>query len=150
MKRIFLSVCGLFVLSALIAIAAGGKDDKVEQEIMKIERQWMDASVKADTAMLDKIEADDYIIIDPTGTISTKEEDMKNVKSGDLKFTSMEILRSKVRSYGDTAVLTGKAHIKGNYKSDDITGDYAFTDVFVKKGGQWKAVSSHITRVMSQ
>jgi ketosteroid isomerase-like protein len=147
MKRILLSVRGLLALSALIAVAAAGKDDKVEQAIMKLERQWMDASIKADAAAIDKIEAEDYIMIDPTGSISTKEEDMKNVKSGDLKFDSMEILQSKVRVYGDTAVITGKSHIKGNYKGQDIGGDYSFTDVFVKKGADWKAVSSHITRV---
>jgi hypothetical protein len=99
---------------------------------------------------MDKIEADDYIFIDPAGKIFTKQEDMKNLKSGDLKFDSAEILQSKVRVYGNTAVITGSVHIKGSYKTDDITGDYAFTDVFVTKGGQWQAVSSQATRIVSQ
>jgi ketosteroid isomerase-like protein len=150
MKKLLLTTSSALALSALIAIAADAKKDKVEETIMKIEREWIDASVKGDTAALDKIEAEDYIIIDPTGTISTKAEDMKNVKSGDLKFDSMEIFESKVRVYGDAAVVTAKSHIKGKYKTQDISGDYSATDVFVKKGGQWRAVSSHITRIVPQ
>jgi len=150
MKRIHSLAPGIVILAALLAIAAASKDDKVEQEIMKIEQQWLDASVKADIATLDKIEADDYLVIDPSGTISTKAEDMKNVKSGDLKFDSMEIFESKVRVYGNAAVVTAKTHLKGKYKTRDISGDYSSTDVFVKNGGQWRAVSSHITRIISQ
>jgi ketosteroid isomerase-like protein len=141
---------GIAIVSALLVVAAASKDDAVEQQIMKIERQWIDATVKGDIAALDKIEADDYIVIDPTGTISTKAEDMKNVKSGDLKFDSIDIFESKVRVYGSAAVVTAKSHLKGNYKAQDISGDYSSTDVFVKKDGEWRAVSSHITRMVSQ
>ena len=150
MKRLLPLTSGIAILSALLVVAAASKDDAVEQEIMKIERQWIDASVKGDLAALDKIEADDYIVIDPSGTISTKAEDMKNVKSGDLKFGSIEIFESKVRVYGDAAVVTAKSHLKGSYKTQDISGDYSSTDVFVKLKGQWRPVSSHITRIMSQ
>jgi ketosteroid isomerase-like protein len=150
MKRILPLTSGIAILSALLAVAAASKGDKVEQEIMKIERQWIDASVKGDIAALDKIEADDYIVIDPSGTISTKAEDMKNIKSGDLKFDSMEIFDSKVRVYGNAAVVTAKTHIKAKYKTEDISGDYSSTDVFVKKDGKWRAVSSHITRMIVQ
>ena len=89
MKRILPLTSGIAILSALLVVAAASKNDTVEQEILKIERQWIAASVKGDTTALEKIEADDYIIIDPSGTISTKAEDLKNVKSGDLKFDSM-------------------------------------------------------------
>ena len=150
MKRILPLTSGLAILSALLVVAAASKNETVEQEILKIERQWIDASVKGDIAALDKIEADDYIIIDPSGTISTKAEDMKNIKSGDLKFDSMEMFESKVRVYGNAAVVTAKTHVKGNYKTADISGDYSSTDVFVKVKGQWRPVSSHITRIISQ
>ena len=150
MKKTVSFTPGLVVGLAVLVIAAASKEDKVESEIMKIERQWIDATIKADVAALDKIEADDFIVIDPTGTISTKAEDMKNIKSGDLKFDAMEMFESKVRVYGDAAVVTAKTHIKANYKAQDISGDYSSTDVFVKVKGEWRAVSSHITRIMSQ
>ena len=115
---------------------------------MKLEHRWVAAMIKADTAELDNIESDDFIVIDPSGTISSKAEDMKNVKTGNLKFDAIDIKESKVRVHGDTAIVTGKAALKGNFKSQDIGGNYSFTDVFVKIKGEWRAVSSHITRVM--
>jgi ketosteroid isomerase-like protein len=72
---------------------------------------------------------------------------MANMKSGELKFESMDLKESKVRVYGDTAIVTGQSRVKGSFKGQDISGTYSFTDVFVKSKGQWRAVSSQITRV---
>ena len=39
----------------------------------------------------------------------------------------------KVRVYGDTAVVIGRLTMKGRaWKGTDVSGDYAFTDTFVK------------------
>jgi ketosteroid isomerase-like protein len=52
----------------------------------------------------------------------------------------------KVRVYGDAAVVTGRATIKGQLKTgadsaQDISGQYRYTRVYVKQQGQWRLVS---------
>ena len=52
-----------------------------------------------------------------------------------------------MRVYGNTAVITGKAEVKGTLAGNDATGQYTFTRVYVKKGGQWQSVALQQTRI---
>jgi len=52
------------------------------------------------------------------------------------------------RVYGDFAVVTDVANLQGTYKSQDITGQYRFTDTFMKQNGRWKLVATQATKVM--
>jgi len=54
-----------------------------------------------------------------------------------------------VRVYGETAVVTYRSTDKGMYKDMDISGQYRWTDVFVKQGGQWRIVSTQGTPIVA-
>ena len=68
-------------------------------------------------------------------------------KTGQSKLTSDELSDMKVHVYGSTAVITGKADVKGMLRGKDATGQIMFTRVYVKKGGQWQSVAFQQTRV---
>jgi len=53
----------------------------------------------------------------------------------------------KVRVYGNTAVVTGKADLKGTLGGKDVAGQIRFTRVWLKKGSQWQSVAFQQTRV---
>ena len=147
-KTLFL----LLILSALslLVLPAQAKpknDQEAEQAITKFEQEWADAYVKADTAALGRIEAEDYVLIDPEGKLLSKADDMRDVKSGDFKVETFKVDNLKVRFYGKTAVVTGIATLKGTSKKQDISGKYRFTDVLVRKKDAWQAVSSQVTAV---
>ena len=96
---------------------------------------------------MDQYEADDIISTDPTGRVTGKEDDKKELLSGDLKFQSLEVSDLNVRIYGNTAVATGATTVKGSYKDQDISGTYRFTDTWVKRYGKWQVVASQATKV---
>jgi ketosteroid isomerase-like protein len=52
-----------------------------------------------------------------------------------------------VRTFGETAVVIGVATVTATTKGEDESGDYTFTDVFVKQKGEWKAASGQATQV---
>jgi ketosteroid isomerase-like protein len=56
----------------------------------------------------------------------------------------------KVQMFGDTAIATYTTTDKGMYKGRDISGQYRWTDVFVKMGGKWKFVAGQGTPIMQQ
>ena len=62
----------------------------------------------------------------------------------------MNIDEMKVRVYGDTAVVTGQSTVKGMFKTQDISGKYRWTDVFVKRDGKWQIVNAQLTPVQAQ
>lgn len=128
-------------------IQAKDKKDEESQQIEKLEQDWFNAYVKSDATVLDKIEADDFILNDPSGAAKTKADDIRDIKSGAMKWSEGKVEELKIRVYGKTAIATGVAAIKGTYTGQDISGRYRFIDVFVRKKDEWKAVSSQVTAV---
>ncbi len=128
--------------------AGGGS---AEQQIATLEDQSRDAALKADTAFLEKTLADDYVgISGMTGGLMTRDQAIQLRKSGDIKYDSIDVGDRKIRIYGNTAVVTSEATVKGTMKGQDISGDYRGTRVWVKQKGTWKAVSFQTTPIKSR
>ena len=72
---------------------------------------------------------------------------VEQIKNGQIKLESDEPSDMKVRVYGNTAVVTGKANIKGTIAGKDASGTVAFTRVWVKKGGKWMTVALQQTKM---
>lgn len=137
--------------AAAIALGLPGearaKDTKtVEQTLMQMERDWTDALLKQDTAALGKILAVDWTALSSFGT-NTQAQYLADIKSGDTKMASQTIGEMKVRVFGDVGIVTGSDDEKSSFKGKDTSGHYVWTDVFVKRKGQWQAVASQITLV---
>jgi ketosteroid isomerase-like protein len=144
-----LSVIALVVVVASFvvyqAMAKSGQGGNVEQSLMQLEQQMADALMKGDTATIDRHMADTFTFTAPDGMVQNKAQVLADVKSGDLKMTSTKYDDMKVQTYGDAAVVTYRSTDQGTYKGQDISGQYRWTDVFVKKGGQWQVVAGHGT-----
>jgi ketosteroid isomerase-like protein len=82
--------------------------------------------------------------------MQNKTQFIADLKSGTLKMESTKNDDMKVQVYGDTAIVTYRSTDKGKYKDFDISGQYRWTDVFVKRNGRWQIVSTQGTRIMTQ
>jgi len=127
-------------------------NSRVEQELMKLEKDSATAAVKGDTTFLDRHTAANYIGTDPSGGVSGKAKMMADAKDGDPKFETLDLDDMSVHMAGkDTAVVTGRAIVKGKLKSGmDISGQYRFTDVWVKREGRWQLMAWQATKVAQQ
>jgi len=146
-NTIVVSVMCLLALSLGVAQALAKSDGGAADEIKKLEQDWAAATVKDGPAAVDKYEADDIITTDPTGRVTDKTQDKKDLSSGDLKFQSINVSDLTVHIYGNTAVAAGTSTVKGTFKGQDIGGAYRYTDVWVKRNGKWQAVASQATKV---
>jgi len=146
-RKVNLGVSALFVLLLLAAPLALAQGGTVEQQISALTDQVTQAQLKADTSFLEKYYAEDVAIIHSDGRVSTRAEEIENLKSGTLKFESIEILQRKIRVYGDTAVVTVLVSFKGvvggkHTQWRPLRG----TAVWVKQNGDWKVVAYQVTR----
>jgi ketosteroid isomerase-like protein len=137
-------LASILSLAVLLSVAWAASAD---EELKKLETDRAAAVVKGDVATLEKQTSDDYTLINMNGQMSDKFQMVSAFKSGQTKLTSDELSDMKVRVYGNTAVITGKADVKGTLGGKDATGQIMFTRVYVKKGGQWQSVAFQQTRV---
>ncbi len=143
-RNIAFLLASMLSLAVLLSVAWAAS---AEEELKKLETDRAAAVVKGDVATLEKQTSDDYTLINMNGQMSDKSQMVSAFKSGQTKLTSDELSDMKVRVYGNTAVITGKADVKGTLGGRDATGQIMFTRVYVKKGGQWQSVAFQQTRV---
>jgi ketosteroid isomerase-like protein len=138
------------VALSVAAIASGqqqgaSRDPKpvVEQVIRRLDNERIQAQIHADAAALERIYADDFIGVGPSGTVRTKPQVISDFTSGDLKFQSITTDDLRVRVYGDSAVETGRSTMDGQDKGKTVPHDTRFTRVWVKQQGRWRLVANH-------
>jgi len=141
----------IFVLIVFAVPAVGQQTKKLgaEQELLKLQREWLDAYQKHDAAALERIEADDFTLTEGDGKVTTKAEDVASVKNAkppqpDDAFDVQDV---KVRLYGDTAVLIGRVIIRYRNKGQMVAEQYRYTDTYLKRRGRWQVVASQLTRI---
>lgn len=157
MKRI-LVIAALLIASSSLALGqtlarkmtAPGKTAKtssVEQAITQMENQRRESFLKGDAAYFERVLAEDYSGTGRNGEVTNKAQSVANVKSGSPSFESFSYDDVNVRVYGNTAVVTGRATVKGRDRGQDISGQTHYTRVYVKQPGGWQLVSHQITPV---
>lgn len=120
-------------------------DQDTIRQIVDMERQSKEASLRRDSEFSLRTLAEDYVAITPLGQITTKQETISARRSGQLRYEAMNITDMVVRVYGDTAVVTARADVKGHQLGEDFSGPYRYTRVWVRRNGQWQTVSYQAT-----
>ncbi len=122
-----------------------GGDSETIREIIDMERQAREASIRRDADFSQRTLAEDYVAITPLGQVTTKQDTVSARKSGQLRYETINVSDMVVRIYGDTAVVTARADVKGHQLGEDFSGPYRYTRVWVRKTGHWQAVSYQAT-----
>lgn len=120
-------------------------DQDTIREIVDIEHQAKEASLRRDPEFPARMLAEDYVAISPLGQVTTKKDAISARRSGQLRYDNIDVSDMVVRLYGDTAIVTARADVKGHQLGEDFSGPYRYTRVWVKRSGRWQAVSYQAT-----
>ncbi|QQS48216.1 MAG: nuclear transport factor 2 family protein [Acidobacteriota bacterium] len=120
-------------------------NEKVTQDILKLQQEWLTGLLKGDPSAAKRILADDYLATTQNGTVNDKTQTLANIRPASSTAESPTVSDddSKIRFYGNTAVSTGRLIFKTSAGSLSLR----YTITFVKQRGQWQAVSSHVSTV---
>jgi len=128
----------------------------IEKQLMEIENDCTRILKTHDVEAMRRAYADDVVLIYPDGSLGSKETELQDLQAGMLTFDSWDFVDTKVQVLSaDAAVVTGHSVLKnGKQKSADgktvdLSGDYRFTDVFVKRNNRWQLVTSQATTITS-
>lgn len=135
-------VCAAGAAGPLAAQDAGGHADSAA--VVALEHQWLSAD---DSTALEQILAPDFLHPVSTGDIIDKAEHIGFVARHPRPASvHPHFERLDVRVYGATAIATGIVDaVQDGHPGVRRT---MFTDVFVKRGGRWQAVSAQETDVV--
>ena len=133
-----------------MAATGVAQKESVEETIRKLDNGRIQAQIHADAVALDRIYADDFVGVGPSGTVRTKPQVISDFTSGELKFQSITTDEVKVRVYENTAVETGLSTMLGQDKDKAVPRETRFTRVWVKQKGRWRLVANHYSLRITQ
>ena len=111
--------------------------------LKQLDQERIQAQIGADAVALDRLYAEDFIGIGPSGTVRAKAQVIADFTSGSLRFQSITTDDVQWRIYGDTAVETGRSTMTGQDSEKTVPRDNRFTRVWVKRQGRWQLVANH-------
>jgi Domain of unknown function (DUF4440) len=135
-----LAIAALLVLPAA-AQPTSPSQASIRTYIEQSEAAWATSVAHPDPALLDRILADDYVGVNPDGTLGTKAQAIAEARKGPGTFLSNRIDRVTVRFYGNTAVAQGAE----SWTTSDPAhpkGQFIWTDTWVNRNGKWQIVAS--------
>jgi len=145
----FVNCCALVAALLLVAgEAAAHQQGASEQEVRKLEREWLDAYEKKDAEAMERIVAEGFTITFPNGSVQTREQLMRMIRAPRRgpapKFYTEDV---QSRAYGDSVViLTGRVVAEfpqpDGKKAREVS---RYTDTYVRLGGRWQVVASHLS-----
>lgn len=137
----------MLLLAVLTFGQTPARGEEKKDDLKALDAKLTNAFKDRDVKTLDKFTAPDYVAIDPLGRVHEKKKYLEHIGKGTAKFDEVKETEVKVRIFGDTAVVTGLLYLKGTARDKDISGDYRWTRVYAKKGGEWLCVAEQHTYV---
>jgi pimeloyl-ACP methyl ester carboxylesterase/ketosteroid isomerase-like protein len=119
-----------------------------EQELRKLENDWLSTYISGDKATYDRIVADGFTGTDESAVKRTKEQDRALLPSAPVAGSIATNDEVQVRLYGETAIVTGRIVTKIKAGDQEIPGfTTRFTDTWLKRQERWQIVARHYSRV---
>ena len=130
---VFAIVC----LLPAVALASVADDEKA---VAALDTQYQKAVEQNDAATMDRILADDFVLVTGRGVVYTKADLLKDARDKTEVYERQEDSQQKVRVWGDTAVVTALLSVKGTSARKPIEYQLWFSDTYVRRSKGWRYV----------
>lgn len=146
----------LLPMGVVCVNAFGGATASARQSDAELLRRiktvdWPKAYREQDVGLLDKILAEEFERIGDDGRRSSKREEMEYIRKNRPSYSTFrfEITRLEVFENG-TAIVSGVGDVRGRDARGSYATRYSSSNVFIKRGGVWKAVASHVSGITTK
>jgi ketosteroid isomerase-like protein len=114
------------------------EDDK--QIVAALDTRYQAAVKQNDAATMDRILADDFILVTSSGKTYSKSELLNEARSARIIYEHQEDSDKTVRLWGDTAIVTAKLWEKGTDNGKPFEHELWFSDVYRRTPAGWRYV----------
>jgi len=133
----------LTVLVLALSSLALSQDKSDAATVKALEMKWTESYKQHNIDILSSLLADDFVITIEDGSVYSKAGYISHSADSTVHPEVAELSDLKVRVRGDTAIVTGAYHEKGESKGKPYEYHERLTDLWMKIGGKWQVVASH-------
>ena len=147
--KIILLVTALCSGLATGLVASSEEDAKA---VAALDTKYQAAVKSNDAATMDQILADDFVLVNGRGKVSSKTDLIESARKKDVIYERQdeEPGTQKVRVWGDTAVVTALLWIKAAQTGKPIDYKLWFSDTYVRTPLGWRYVFGQASLPLSQ
>ncbi|HEY6329127.1 MAG TPA: nuclear transport factor 2 family protein [Blastocatellia bacterium] len=129
--------CSLLILTPIIANSSSGND---QEAVAALDKEYQAAVKNNDAATMDRILADDFVVVSGSGKVYTRADLLQFARTGRVKYEHQEDSDQTVRVWRDTAVVTAKLWAKGTDEGKPFEFFTWFSDTYVRTPSGWRYV----------
>jgi ketosteroid isomerase-like protein len=131
-----------FALGILVMIGATEARSSVDDEkaVATLDTEYQAAVKNNDVATMDRILADDFVLVTGLGKTYSKRDLLEEARSKRMHYECQEDSQQEVRVWGDTAVVTALLWAKGTQDGKSFDYKLWFSDIYLKTGKGWRYV----------
>ncbi|HLL77059.1 MAG TPA: nuclear transport factor 2 family protein [Pyrinomonadaceae bacterium] len=130
--------------------AAGAPKAGVAEEILRLEREYAEASKRGDAEAYERLHSEDFRMT-ARGRVTERAELMARVRDRSRPRDVVESLTEddvRVRDYGQTVVTTGRwRRVSKSPEGKDTSAEGHFTRVWIRRGTGWQLAVAHYSPV---
>ena len=112
-----------------------------EALIIQAEKRLADVHLMLNIAVIANLLHEDYIILQPDGSVETKQAVLASYASGERHWEQAEVEQLDVKIYGNTARVVGIWKARGTNAGAPFDYQARFISIWIKAGNEWKNIS---------
>lgn len=137
---------GIFLFT-LICFAANAQTSEKEDLIQLSKDKWQWMSDKNADKLAELF--DDKSVFVHMGGSWGKDQEINIIRSGGIWYKKADIHEVSVEIIDNTAILLNRITLLAEVGGNEVTNPFMVTEVYIKKGNEWKLGSLSFTRLMT-
>ena len=141
MNRFIAIAVAVIVLAVMTFVGrqvSAADDDR--KAVAALDTEYQAAVKKNDAATMDRILADDFVLVTASGKIYTKADFLNDARGGRPVYEHQEDTMQTVRVWGDAAAVTARLWEKGSDDGHAFDHTLWFSDIYVRTPAGWRYV----------
>jgi hypothetical protein len=117
------------------------------QELADLDRTITRAEIAGDTATLDALATDDFMLVGPVGFVLDKQQWLGRYRGGGLQTHALAFEDAVTRDHGDSAIRIGRHIQQAEFQGRPVNGEFRATHIAVRDGGRWRLAGVHLSPI---
>ena len=117
-----------------------------ERKLAQLEHDWMNAVKERDVERLDRLLGEEFTLTTgrPGNEVRSRQEYLAITRDR-YSIEAFEFENLDVHVYGHVALVRSRYRQTASMDGHDRSQAFLMTDVFVRRGGRWQAVTRHVS-----